>query len=332
MAATQRVLRPVGRRHGGHQRERGGRHRDRAPAQARIGKVYAGRNGIIGALTEDLIDTSRESARAIAALMHTPSGAFGSCRYKLKGIDESRAQYERLIDVFRAHDIGYFFYNGGNDSADTCLKVAQVARVDRLSAGRRARAEDRRQRSRGDRQLPGLRLGREVRRDVDARGGVRRRVDGEDVDQGVRARSDGPPCGLDHRGGGNGRGRGDADSARAAVPGDRVRRGEVPRRGRRQDEGVRLLLRRRVGGPAGCERQADGGGGHARRVRSRATGRRRAADRLARQGQARLQVPLGGRRLSAARRAPPGIEDRPRRSRMRSAGRRCSTRSPARTR
>jgi 6-phosphofructokinase 1 len=93
----------------------------------RIGKVYAGRNGIIGALTEDLIDTSRDSARAIAALKHTPSGAFGSCRYKLKGLDESRAQYERLIDVFRAHDIGYFFYNGGNDSADTCLKVSQIS-------------------------------------------------------------------------------------------------------------------------------------------------------------------------------------------------------------
>ncbi|HTI45270.1 MAG TPA: 6-phosphofructokinase [Casimicrobiaceae bacterium] len=93
----------------------------------RIGKVYAGRNGIIGALTEDLIDTSRESARAIAALRYTPAGAFGSCRYKLKSLDESRAQYERLIEVFRAHDIGYFFYNGGNDSADTCLKVSQIA-------------------------------------------------------------------------------------------------------------------------------------------------------------------------------------------------------------
>jgi 6-phosphofructokinase 1 len=93
----------------------------------RIGKVYAGRNGIIGALTEDLIDTSREPARAIAALRHTPAGAFGSCRYKLKGLEESRAQYERLIEVFRAHDIGYFFYNGGNDSADTCLKVSQIA-------------------------------------------------------------------------------------------------------------------------------------------------------------------------------------------------------------
>jgi len=93
----------------------------------RIGRVYAGRNGIIGALTEDLIDTSRESASAIAALRHTPAGAFGSCRYKLKGLDENRAQYQRLIDVFRAHDIGYFFYNGGGDSADTCLKVSQLS-------------------------------------------------------------------------------------------------------------------------------------------------------------------------------------------------------------
>lgn len=92
-----------------------------------IGKVYAGRNGIIGALTEDLIDTSKESAKAIAALRHTPSGAFGSCRYKLKGIEEHRAQYERLIEVFKAHDIGYFFYNGGGDSADTCLKVSQLS-------------------------------------------------------------------------------------------------------------------------------------------------------------------------------------------------------------
>jgi 6-phosphofructokinase 1 len=95
--------------------------------KAHISKVYAGRNGILGALTEDLIDTSKESAAAIAALKDTPSGAFGSCRYKLKNFDESRAQYERLIDVFRAHDIGYFFYNGGNDSADTCLKVSQIS-------------------------------------------------------------------------------------------------------------------------------------------------------------------------------------------------------------
>jgi 6-phosphofructokinase 1 len=93
----------------------------------RIGKVLAGRDGIIGALTEDLIYTSLESDAAIAALRHTPGGAFGSCRYKLKSLDDHRAQYERLIDVFRAHDIGYFFYNGGNDSMDTAWKVSQIA-------------------------------------------------------------------------------------------------------------------------------------------------------------------------------------------------------------
>jgi len=94
--------------------------------KARIGKLYAGRNGILGALDEDMIDTGRESARAIAGLRHTPGGAFGSARYKLKGLEQNRAEYERLIEVFRAHDIGYFFYNGGGDSADTCLKVSQL--------------------------------------------------------------------------------------------------------------------------------------------------------------------------------------------------------------
>lgn len=94
--------------------------------RARIGRVFAGRNGILGALEEELIDTSRESAAAIAALRHTPGGAFGSARYKLGGLEENRAQYERLIAVFQAHDIRYFFYNGGGDSADTCLKVSQL--------------------------------------------------------------------------------------------------------------------------------------------------------------------------------------------------------------
>src|SRR5918996_2719250 len=93
----------------------------------RIGTVYAGRNGIIGALTEDLIDTSEESDAAIAALRYTPGGAFGSCRYKLKGLDQNRREYERLIEVFKAHDIGYFFYNGGGDSQDTSNKVAQLS-------------------------------------------------------------------------------------------------------------------------------------------------------------------------------------------------------------
>ena len=91
-----------------------------------IGKVYAGKDGIVGALTEQLIDTSRESRATIKGLKYTPAGAFGSARFKLKGLDKNRAEYERLIEVFRAHDIGYFFYNGGNDSMDTALKVSQI--------------------------------------------------------------------------------------------------------------------------------------------------------------------------------------------------------------
>ena len=93
-----------------------------------IKNVYAGRHGIIGALTEDMIDTNKESASAIAALRHTPGGAFGSARYKLKSLEENKAEYERLIEVFRAHDIGYFFYNGGNDSMDTAHKVSLISK------------------------------------------------------------------------------------------------------------------------------------------------------------------------------------------------------------
>jgi ATP-dependent phosphofructokinase / diphosphate-dependent phosphofructokinase len=93
----------------------------------RIGKVYAGRNGIIGVLAEDLVDTTQESEASIELLRSTPSGAFGSCRYKLKSVDSNRREYERLIEVFQAHDIGYFFYNGGGDSADTCYKVSQLS-------------------------------------------------------------------------------------------------------------------------------------------------------------------------------------------------------------
>ena len=99
------------------------KHRDQ------IGKVLAGRNGIIGALREDLIDTSKESKTAIRGLLTTPSGAFGSCRHKLKSLEDNRAEYERLIEVFKAHNIGYFFYNGGGDSADTCLKVSQLSQA-----------------------------------------------------------------------------------------------------------------------------------------------------------------------------------------------------------
>jgi ATP-dependent phosphofructokinase / diphosphate-dependent phosphofructokinase len=95
--------------------------------KSRIGKVFAGRNGIIGALTEDLIDTGKESASAIEGLRSTPSGAFGSCRYKLKSLEANKREYERLIEVFKAHGIGYFFYNGGGDSADTCFKISQLS-------------------------------------------------------------------------------------------------------------------------------------------------------------------------------------------------------------
>lgn len=94
-----------------------------------IGTVFAGENGIIGALEENLIDTSKESDADIAALKHTPSGAFGSCRYKMKSLEENKVEYERLIEVFKAHNIGYFFYNGGGDSADTCLKVSQLSEL-----------------------------------------------------------------------------------------------------------------------------------------------------------------------------------------------------------
>ncbi len=98
-----------------------------AEARARKVKVLAARNGILGALREELIDTSKESAAAIRALAHTPGGAFGSCRYKLKSLDADRAKYERLLDVLKAHDVRYFLYNGGNDSADTANKVSKLA-------------------------------------------------------------------------------------------------------------------------------------------------------------------------------------------------------------
>lgn len=93
---------------------------------ANIGKVYAGRDGITGALTEDLIDTNQESDSVIAALRYTLGGAFGSCRYKLKGFEDNKIEYERLIEVFKAYEIGYFFYNGGGDSQDTAYKISQL--------------------------------------------------------------------------------------------------------------------------------------------------------------------------------------------------------------
>src|SRR5690242_8691412 len=92
-----------------------------------FGKVYAGRNGIIGALNDDLIDTSKIPAKIIAGLRHTPAGAFGSCRYKMKSLQENRKEYEKLIETFKKYDIGYFFYNGGNDSQDTAHKVTVLS-------------------------------------------------------------------------------------------------------------------------------------------------------------------------------------------------------------
>lgn len=95
--------------------------------KSKIAKVYAGQDGILGALHENLLDTSKLSSAEIKALCHTPGGAFGSCRHKLKSIESQRHEYERLIEVFKAHNIGYFFYNGGGDSQDTTHKVAQIS-------------------------------------------------------------------------------------------------------------------------------------------------------------------------------------------------------------
>ena len=93
-----------------------------------IGKVFAGKNGILGALREELIDTSKESISSIESLKFRPGGAFGSCRFKLKDLESSEKEYKRLIEVFKAHNIAYFFYNGGNDSADTAFKVSQISK------------------------------------------------------------------------------------------------------------------------------------------------------------------------------------------------------------
>ena len=140
----------------------------------KIGKVYAGRNGIIGALTEDLIDTSKESAKAISSLRYTPSGAFGSCRYKLKSLEANQREYERLIEVFKAHNIGYFFYNGGGDSADTCYKVSQLSGKTGLPGAGHPCPQDRGQRPADHRLLPRFRLGGEIHRRLHAGSQLRR--------------------------------------------------------------------------------------------------------------------------------------------------------------
>ncbi|MDG2019403.1 MAG: 6-phosphofructokinase [SAR86 cluster bacterium] len=90
-----------------------------------INKLFAGKNGIRGLLREEIIDTSIEDFVEIKKLQHTPGGIFGSCRHKLEDPYRNKKEYERLIEVFRAHDIGYFFYNGGGDSQDTTNKISQ---------------------------------------------------------------------------------------------------------------------------------------------------------------------------------------------------------------
>ncbi|CAM5440464.1 Pyrophosphate--fructose 6-phosphate 1-phosphotransferase OS=Rhodanobacter lindaniclasticus OX=75310 GN=pfp PE=3 SV=1 [Rhodanobacter lindaniclasticus] len=166
--------------------------------------VYAARNGILGALREELIDTSKESATAITALRHTPGGAFGSCRYKLKSLETNRAEYARLIEVFRAHDIRWFLYNGGNDSADTALKISQLGKAmgyDIRCIGVPKTVDN-------DLAVtdccPGF--GSVAKYTAIATGGQPRRgLDGRDLDQGVHPGGDGSPRRLDRRGGRVGR-------------------------------------------------------------------------------------------------------------------------------
>ena len=280
---------------------------------SRIGKVYAGRNGIIGALTEDLIDTSRESARAIAALKHTPAGAFGSCRYKLKGLEENRAQYERLIEVFRAHDIGYFFYNGGNDSADTCLKVSQLSarlgypllavHVPKTVDNDLAVTDN----------CPGFgsvakyvaTSMREAAFDVASMAKTSTKVFVLEVM--------GRHAGWITAAVGMAAGSRDADSAGAAVSRDRVRRSEVPRRGRREGQASSATAAsacRRACKNADGKLMAEAGTkdafGHAQLGGVGPLIASIVKDELS------YKYPLGGRRLPAARRASHRVEDRPR--------------------
>ena len=93
-----------------------------------IDRIYCGFNGINGVLEEQLIDIAQEPAANIEALRHTPAGAFGSCRLKLRDLDKNREQFQRIVEVLAAHEVGYFFYNGGNDSMDTVAKLGTFAK------------------------------------------------------------------------------------------------------------------------------------------------------------------------------------------------------------
>ena len=270
-------------------------HRDK------IGKVYAGRHGIIGALTEDMIDTSKESRAAISALRHTPGGAFGSARYKLAGIDKNRAQYERLIDIFRAHDIGYFFYNGGNDSMDTAQKVSEIAVQMDLSHHLHRHPEDRRQRSAHHRLLPGFRLRRQVHCRIHPRGGARRGLHGAHLHQGIRARGHGTACRLDGRCRADSPARQDRRcAAHHSVSRNRLRSRALPRESQTLRGEIRLLRGRGLRRRARLRRQISRRGRHQGRLRPLAAGRRRPGGRADDPGSLRLQIPLGGRRLSCS--------------------------------
>ena len=223
--------------------------------KSKIGKVYAGRNGIIGALTEDLIDTGKESAKAIAGLRYTPSGAFGSARYKLQEVrrgplavrapDRSlQGARHRILLLQRRRRFGRYVSQG-------FAAVAAAGLPDRL----RACAQDHGQRPADHRLLAGLRLRGEIPRGEHARGRIRCRFHGQDIHPGVRARGDGAARWLDHRGDGAGGREGRRRAARAAVSRDRLRRGHIPGQGRRSGHPIRLLLRRRFGRAAGAGRQ-----------------------------------------------------------------------------
>ena len=295
----------------------------------RIGKVYAGRDGIVGALTEDLIDVGRESADDPRALKHTPAGAFGSARFKLKGLEQNRAEYERLIEVFRAHDIGYFFYNGGNDSMDTALKVSQIGAalgypiicvgvpktVDNdlphtdccpgfgsvakyIAVSTREAALDVASMARTSTKVFVLEVMGRHAGWIAAAGGLAGRKPGEPphiilfpgdpVRPAERSSSGSKQC-VERT----------MATASSWSPRARVSGWQVPRRGRHQGR-----LR-----PHAARRRGAGGGQHGARS-------------------ARLQVPLGGRRLPAARRAAHRLARSTSSRPMRSARRRCS--SPSR--
>ena len=307
--------------------------RRRAQHRPRSAACYAGRNGIIGALTEDLIDTSKESARAIAALKHTPAGAFGSCRYKLKGLDENRAQYERLHRrVPRARHRLLLLQRRQRFGRHVPQGVADRASA-RLSADRGARAEDRRQRPRrSPTTVPGFgsvakyvaTSMREAAFDVASMAKTSTKVFVLEV-MGRHAGWITAAVGM-------------ADDAATPIP-LVLLFPEIPFDEAKFRRAVEARVKRFgyccIGVSEGLQ-NADGKlmaeAGTQGRVRPRAARRRRAADREAGQGPARLQVSLGGCRLPAARRAASRVEDRRRRSPMRSARPRSSSRSRATTR